>query len=146
MTRILVVDDDPLICTAIRAWLEAERFEVVLAGGARACLHALAGAAFDVMIIDIFMPEMDGLESIGLFHRHAPAVPIIAISGHKFTERHGPAPDFLNMSTHLGAAYCLRKPFGPKDLLHAIEQCLPGRAVWLTNDTARSPGAHAHAS
>jgi CheY-like chemotaxis protein len=146
MTRILVVDDDPLICAAIRAWLHAARFEVVLADGARTGLNALARAAFDVMVIDIFMPEMDGLESIRTFHRRAPTVPIIAISGHRFPERHGPAPDFLGMSTHLGAACSLRKPFRPKDLLQAIERCLPGRAVWLANDMARSPGAHAHAS
>jgi CheY-like chemotaxis protein len=146
MTHILVVDDDPLIGKALRAWLEAEQFEVALADGARTGLHALAGAAFDVMIIDIFMPEMDGLESIRIFNQRAPKVPIIAISGHRFPERHGPAPDFLGMSTHLGAAYCLRKPFRPKDLLRAVEQCLGGRVVWPINDFAKSPGAPTHAS
>jgi CheY-like chemotaxis protein len=141
MGRILVVDDDPLSCTAIRTWLEAENFEVVVTGGGRAGLNALERATFDVLIVDIFTPEMDGLESIRIFHRHAPKMPIIAISGMTFREHHGPAPDFLSMSTSLGAAYCLHKPFDPKDLLQAIGQCLPGRAT----PGYDPPGAHAHA-
>jgi CheY-like chemotaxis protein len=129
MTRILVVDDDPLICSSMRIWLEAKDFEVVLANGARPGLKALERATFDVMVIDIFMPDMDGLESIKTFHQRAPRVPIIAISGVMFRDHLGPAPDFLGMSTHLGAAYCLRKPFKPKDLLQAIAHVLLSHAV-----------------
>jgi CheY-like chemotaxis protein len=125
MTRILVVDDDPLIRTAIGAWLAAEKIEAVAADGARAGLKALERVAFDLMIIDIFMPDMEGLESIRIFHHRAPRMPIIAMSGMMFHQHSGAVPDFLGMSTRLGATHCLRKPFRPKELLQAIERCLP---------------------
>src|SRR5439155_12784136 len=124
MTRVLVIDDDPLVCAAIRSWLESEGFEVVAADGAESGLDALERADFDVMIVDIFMPHMHGFESVRLFHQRAPMVPLIAISGYVFAERRSPAPDFLSMALELGASRCLRKPFTPTILLTAIRGCL----------------------
>jgi DNA-binding response OmpR family regulator len=122
--RILVVDDDPLICSAIRIWLEASGFVVVVADGGETGLNALDGATFDLMIVDIFMPDMHDFESVRVFHQRAPAVPMIAISGCVFAEQRTPAPDFMSMALELGAARCLRKPFTPKTLLGAIDTCL----------------------
>jgi CheY-like chemotaxis protein len=124
MKRILVVDDDPLIGSAIRAWLESRGFGVVVADGSEAGLRALSGSAFDVMIVDIFMPHMRGFESIRVFHQRAPAVPLIAISGYVFAEQRTPAPDFLRMALELGASRCLRKPFTPTTLIAVIDSCL----------------------
>jgi CheY-like chemotaxis protein len=124
MKRILVVDDDPLICGAIRAWLEEKGFAVVVADGGEAGLNALRCSTFDLMIIDIFMPHMKGFESVRVFHQRAPTVPLIAISGYVFAEQQTPAPDFLNMALRLGATRCLRKPFTPSTLLSVIAACL----------------------
>ena len=135
MARILVVDDDPLICSAMQTWLESNGFEVVVADGGRTGLNALERSAFDVMIVDIFVPGMDGFESIRTFHQRAPEVPIIATSGLMFREHHGPAPDFLGMAAHLGAAYCLRKPFKAWELVEAIDQCLLEPVVRRKNGT-----------
>jgi CheY-like chemotaxis protein len=125
MPRILVVDDDPLICSAVRTWLECRGFEVAVADGGETGLEALDSSTFDLMIVDIFMPHMRGIESVKLFHQRAPMVPLIAISGHVFVEQRTPAPDFLRMALELGATRCLRKPFTPKTLLTVIDQCLP---------------------
>jgi CheY-like chemotaxis protein len=76
------------------------------------------------MMIDIFMPHMRGFESIRIFHEHAPAIPLIAMSGYAFANLNAPAPDFLRMAPELGAARCLRKPFRPDALFAAIEDCL----------------------
>jgi CheY-like chemotaxis protein len=118
--RILIVDDDPLIRTAIRAWLEDKGFEVIIADGAASGLDALENHTFDLMIVDIFMPHMHGFESVRLFHQRAPRVPLIAISGYVFAENRMPAPDFLSMALDLGASRCLRKPFTPTTLLTVI--------------------------
>jgi CheY-like chemotaxis protein len=118
------VDDDPQVCSSIRAWLEGGGFEVVRADGGLSGLSALESAVFDVMVLDIFMPGMNGFESIRAFHQRAPLVPIVAISGFMFRDHHSPAPDFLRMALNLGAAYCLRKPFKPTELMVAIEHCL----------------------
>jgi CheY-like chemotaxis protein len=118
--RILVVDDDLLVRTAIHAWLDP-RFDVVVADGGESGLQALDGSTFDVMIVDIFMPQMRGFESIRVFHERAPTVPLIAISGYVFAEQRAPAPDFLLMALGLGATQCLRKPFARSTLLAAID-------------------------
>jgi len=124
MRRILVVDDDPLICSAIRAWLEESGFTVFVADGGQTGLDALDGSTFDLMIVDIFMPHMHGFESVRVFHQRAPMVPLIAISGYVFAEQRTPAPDFLRMALELGATRCLRKPFTPSTLLNVIDGCL----------------------
>ena len=124
MTRVLVVDDDPMVCMAIEISLERHGFEVLIADGGDTGLRALQGAAFDVMIVDIFMPHMRGFESIRIFHERAPQIPLIAMSGYAFANLDSPAPDFLRMALELGAARCLRKPFTPAALLTVINECL----------------------
>jgi len=124
MQHILVVDDDPLVCKAIEIYLERHNFHVTVADGGEAGLRALEGAAFDLMIVDIFMPHMRGFESIRIFHERAPSVPLIAMSGYAFANLNSPAPDFLRMALELGASRCLRKPFTPAALQTTIDECL----------------------
>jgi len=124
MRRILVVDDDPHICLAIRAWLKRYGFRVSIADGGVNGLIALDRATFDLMIVDIFMPNMRGFESIRTFHDRAPTVPLIAISGYAFSGPVVSSPDFLKMAIGLGATRCLRKPFRPTTLLGVIDECL----------------------
>jgi CheY-like chemotaxis protein len=87
-------------------------------------MRELQSQAFDVMLVDIFMPRMRGFESIRLFHERAPQVPLIAISGYSFAALETPGVDFQRMATDLGAACCLRKPFSPQTLLAVITECL----------------------
>lgn len=122
--RILVVDDDPMVCMAIEVYLQRHNFEVTIADGGEAGLRALDGDSFDVMIVDIFMPHMRGFESIRIFHERAPTIPLIAMSGYAFANLNSPAPDFLRMALELGASRCLRKPFTPVALLAVIDECL----------------------
>ena len=124
MPRVLVVDDDPMVCMAIEIYLERHDFQVTIADGGEAGLRALEGAAFDLMIVDIFMPHMRGFESIRIFHERAPTTPLIAMSGYAFANLNSPAPDFLRMALELGASRCLRKPFTPVALLTVINECL----------------------
>ena len=124
MRRILLVDDDPHICLAIRAWLRRYGFKVAIADGGTAGVVALDHSTFDLMIVDIFMPHMRGFESIRIFHERAPAIPLIAMSGYAFATLNSPAPDFLRMALELGASRCLRKPFTPVALLTVINECL----------------------
>jgi DNA-binding response OmpR family regulator len=118
------VDDDPHICLAIRAWLKRYGFKVAIADGGASGLLALDNSTFDLMIVDIFMPNMRGFESIRVFHKHAPTVPLIAISGYAFSAPEQASPDFLRMALRLGATRCLRKPFRPATLLSVIDECL----------------------
>ena len=138
MPRILVVDDDALVSSAIRTWLERQGYTVVIAEDGIGGLNALDASTFDLMIIDIFMPHMRGFESIRVFHQAAPTVPLIAISGYVFAESRLPAPDFLSMALDLGATRCLRKPFTPTTLLTVIYTCLSEARAQRRNVARRS--------
>jgi CheY-like chemotaxis protein len=124
MPRILVVDDDPMVCTALELCLARHNFFVTIADGGESGLRALEGASVDLMIVDIFMPHMRGFESIRVFHERAPSVPLIAMSGYAFANADAAAPDFLRMALEFGATRCLRKPFTSIALVTVIDECL----------------------
>jgi CheY-like chemotaxis protein len=132
MARILVVDDDPSVRTAITVVLQSGGFDVVAVEDGSAGQKALATGPFDAAIVDIFMPEMDGLETIRLFRQSCPGLPIVAVSGamELFDYRDSPEapPDYLSMATKLGAVTSVKKPFQPRDLLHAVRQSLAAAA------------------
>ena len=123
LPRVLVVDDDPMVCIAIEVCLRRQGLEVTIADGGDAGMRELASGEFDVMLVDIFMPHMRGFESIRVFHERAPAIPIIAMSGYAFANAAN-GRDFLDMTLELGAVRCLRKPFKPSTLLDTVNECL----------------------
>ena len=129
--RVLVVDDDPLVCGAIEACLQRQGFEITVADGGEAGLQALETTAFDVMLVDVFMPHMHGYESIRIFHQRAPTIPLIAMSGYAFAKLATPSHDVLAMTLQYGATSSLRKPFTPSRLVAAVTECLinPSGAV-----------------
>jgi CheY-like chemotaxis protein len=124
LPRVLVVDDDPMVCIAIEVCLQRQGFDVTIADGGEAGMRELDAAEFDVMLVDIFMPHMRGFESIRIFHERAPHIPLVAMSGYAFAGAESTSPDFLRMTLELGAAHCLRKPFTPNALLTAINNCI----------------------
>jgi CheY-like chemotaxis protein len=124
MRRILIVDDDPLVGQAVRAWLNQHGYRVSTAGSGAEGLALLERSTFDLLVVDIFMPNMRGYESIRIFHQRAPKIPLIAISGGAFGDPESTGPDFLRLATRLGATRCLRKPFKPSTLLGVIDDCL----------------------
>jgi CheY-like chemotaxis protein len=140
MARILVVDDDAMIRVVVKNILERRGHAVVLAECGHDGAEAIEAYAFDIAIVDIFMPGMNGLETIRTFRRNAPALPIIVMSGYAFRDAGGPAPDFLRMAVELGATACVRKPFSPADLLHAVQLCAAPVAR-ASEDAAKSAPA-----
>jgi DNA-binding response OmpR family regulator len=122
--RILVIDDDPSIGAAIQALLSRQACEVTHVETGRRGVREFEQSVFDAVIVDIFMPDMDGIETIQIFHQLRPAVPIVAMSGFRFRDSRGPAPDFLKMASALGASYCLRKPFTPNQLMASVNACI----------------------
>ncbi|MEA2880388.1 MAG: hypothetical protein QOF14_5584 [Hyphomicrobiales bacterium] len=125
MARVLVIDDDKSVCAAIEALLRHQDCIAVLAESGTVGARTFEDSEFDLVMVDIFMPGMDGLETIKGFRERAPTVPIVAMSGFRFRNScTAPTPDFLGMAIKLGATYCLQKPFGPQQLMAAITACL----------------------
>ena len=122
MARILVVDDEPAVQATIRLLLERVGHSVVVAGDGHKGLAMVEAEDFDLLFLDIFMPGMDGLETMRLVQQQQPLIPIIVISGHPTSSDSG--PDFLTMATQRGAVRSLQKPFKPAALLAAVAGCL----------------------
>jgi CheY-like chemotaxis protein len=124
MRRILIVDDDPLVALAIQEFLKHKQCESAIATDGAKGLRALESGCFDLAIIDLVMPGMDGIETIRAFQKRSPLLPIILMTGHGFSRPCGTVPDFFGMAAKMGATYCLRKPIRPRQLLEAFEACL----------------------
>ncbi len=137
MARILVIDDEAPVRDSLRVMLELNDHSVISADCGRCGVDAVAQGIFDLVICDVFMPDMDGFETIRAIHERDPAVPIIVISGFTFRGTSAPAPDFLAMATQLGAACSLRKPFRASDMLAAVDACIARRTGAAASTRAR---------
>lgn len=125
MARILVIDDDLYVCFTIKTILERRGHNVVIAECGHRGIAFTELYSFDVVIVDIFMPGLNGLETIKLIRRSEPDVKIVAISGYRFREGRSSAPDFFRMSIELGASCYLRKPFTATEVVETVEKyCL----------------------
>jgi CheY-like chemotaxis protein len=142
MTLVLVIDDDPSVRAVVRTWLERRGMDVLVADSGPAGIEHLDAFAVDLAIVDIFMPDIDGLQIIRRFSRATPRVPVIAMSGLLPRSRHPNAPDFLSMAGRLGAAFCLRKPCPPDQLIAAMAACL-GASRAECEDLVQAPSRHA---
>ena len=137
MAKILIVDDDSAVQATIRLLLERAGHSVVVASDGSKGLAIFESGDFDLLFLDIFMPGMDGLETMRLVHQQRPLVPIIVISGNPGGTASG--PDYLNMATKLGAVTSLQKPFKPAALLAAVTGCLETAAA-VSRPTDRAAG------
>ena len=137
MAKILIVDDDSAVQATIRLLLERAGHSVVVASDGSKGLAIFESGDFDLLFLDIFMPGMDGLETMRLVHQQRPLVPIIVISGNPGGTASG--PDYLNMATKLGAVTSLQKPFKPAALLAAVTRCLETAAA-VSRPTDRAAG------
>ena len=124
MASILIIDDDRAVQLIIKLLLEREGHRTTCTNDGASGLQIFRDGDFDLLILDIFMPGMDGLETMKLVHQIRPNMPVIVISGHGFSSRSLAAPDFLAMSTRLGAVFSLQKPFRSAILLSCVARCL----------------------
>ena len=114
MARILVIDDEQPVCTLLRAALESAGYDVVDAQDGRTGLDLHRQQASDLIITDILMPELNGLDTILELIREFLNVKVIAMSG---GTEHG---NFLNTAKLLGARQILQKPFTMDKLLTVV--------------------------
>lgn len=123
--RILIVDDDRMTREATRIALTARGYVVAIAENGKSGIQAASTNKFDAAIVDLFMPDMDGLQVIAAIHEIAPNLPLIAASGFMFGGETCPQmPNFEAMATEAGAVGTLYKPFRPDTLLSKITEVI----------------------
>ena len=124
MASILVIDDDRAVLSTVKLLLERAAHAVEAVDSSQAGLRLLETQRFDLLIVDIFMPGMDGFETMRHVHQSRPEMPVIVMSGRQFRSASERGPDFLDMATKLGAVSSLQKPFRSHELLAAVAKSL----------------------
>lgn len=117
--RVLLADDDESVARSIARVLRAEGFEVVIASSGNDAANSLTQQSFDVVVSDIHMPDLTGVELLGLVRRHDLDVPVILMTG-------DPNIETAIQAVELGALKYLRKPIEIAPLKEAL-----GRAARL---------------
>ena len=118
MPSVLVVDDEDQLRQLIREILEKAGYQVTEARDGKEAVLQYRLAPADVVIMDILMPEQDGLESISTLRQEFPNVKIIAITGG--SEMIG-ILGFLDVARMMGAHRTLQKPFEMQTLLDSVQ-------------------------
>lgn len=113
---LLVVDDEEGVRKLLAGVLSAAGYQVVTACDGREAQKVLDERDVDLVLMDLVMPNREGIETISSLRRARPDLKIIAISGFGGT--------FLNVATRLGARAALAKPIGPDRLLQVVEEIL----------------------
>ena len=115
--KILVVDDEQVVLYSCKRVLEAEGFEVCLVPSAGKALEALKREGFGLLLIDVKMPEHDGMYLIQEVKKKWPAVPMVVMSGYD-------TPETIEEAARVGAAVFITKPFTPDELLATVRRVI----------------------
>lgn len=115
MKKVLVIDDEAIVRTSSKRTLEPEGFEVRLADSGRAGIEFLEKEPFDVILLDLKMPDMGGIEVLKVIMEKWPGTRVIIVTGYSTVET---AVEALR----LGAFNHIEKPFTPDALLAAVQE------------------------
>jgi DNA-binding response OmpR family regulator len=127
--RVLVVDDDHDLRELIRSSLEIAGFDAFDAADGREAMGLFVDRSPDVVVTDIFMPEMDGLELLMKLREFLPRVPVIVISG---GGQHRDRTS-VRAALALGAVELLTKPCDMNDVVAAVRRALDGASAGTTD-------------
>ncbi|MFG1691147.1 response regulator [Gemmatimonadota bacterium] len=128
MASILIIDDEGSVREILRRLLERVGHTVYEAADGKTALRMYAGNPTDLVITDIFMPEMDGIEFLIRVREAFPEARIIALSGGGFMPLSGGGfigkEEVLQDAAQLGAVGILEKPFSVEECLDVVRKTL----------------------
>jgi len=131
MARILIMDDDELIIKMLRMALENRGYDVIAATNGREGVRLYGTTPVDLVISDILMPEMDGIEALKALRQRNPELKLIAVSGGGKRLK----MDLLKVARILGATATFEKPYNIQDLLATVSRLLsPGASTPVVAD------------
>ena len=135
LNAVIVVDDEASIRTAVEQWLSLSGFEVQLFSRAEACLAQLPKDFPGVILSDVRMPGLTGLELLAEVQRRDADLPVILLTGH------GDVPMAVEAMRD-GAYDFLEKPFSPDALLNSLRRALDKRRLILENRRLHQQADH----
>jgi DNA-binding response OmpR family regulator len=126
---VLVVDDDPTVSDVVRRYLEQDGCDVTLAGDGSSALAAVAAAPPDLVVLDLMMPGIDGLEVCRRLRRERPLLPIVMLTAL------GEEADRV-IGLEVGADDYVTKPFSPRELVLRVRSVLRRSVTTPASDVA----------
>ncbi len=126
MHNILIVDDETAICQSLKGVLEEEGYKAATAESGEACLDIVGKRPFDIVLLDIWLPGIDGLETLEKIKEAEDAPEVIMISGHGTIET-------AVRATKLGAFDFLEKPLSIERTLILVKNAIEARRLRLEN-------------
>jgi DNA-binding NtrC family response regulator len=117
--KILVVDDENIVLDSCRKVLVSEGYDVCLVPSADKAIAAMEDDDFNLLLVDIMMPEHDGLYLMEEIKKRWPNKPVIVMSGYD-------TADTIKKATEKGSAGFINKPFTPDELINMIQKVLGG--------------------
>lgn len=115
--KILVVEDDPLMLSALEILLEDEGYEVTTASSGMEAIEKAKEANFDLVVSDVRMAEMDGIETLSNVKQQQPDARSIVITGYA-------SPDIPVQAIKLGVDDYIMKPFDDRQFVASVKRCL----------------------
>jgi CheY-like chemotaxis protein len=120
MPKILVIDDDPDVRDVTAMMLQKLGYSVLVATSAAEAVQMVSEQAPAVILMDVFMPDKNGLELAMELSQHNKAVSIILMSGRVPVQ----SDSIRNFTGHFGVVCSLSKPFTPEELKKSVQQAL----------------------
>ncbi|MBE7541540.1 MAG: sigma-54 dependent transcriptional regulator [Bryobacteraceae bacterium] len=120
--HILIVDDDPVVRDSLGKWFESEGFEVEICPGAHHALERMAADRFDLALVDIKMPGVDGIELQARLKEADAEMPVIIMTGYASVET-------AVKALKNGAYDYITKPFDPDELVHLVSNAISHRSA-----------------
>jgi DNA-binding NtrC family response regulator len=120
--RILIVDDEEIVLESCRKVLEADGYDVLLAGSADQALERMRDEPPDLLLVDIKMPERDGVYLIREVRKERTDIPIVLMTGYTTKET-------VAQAAQIGVATLIAKPFTPDELAETVRGVLKGKVV-----------------
>src|SRR5437764_2089386 len=128
---VLIVDDEPAILNSLSKSLEDEGHQVIVAKSGQEALKVIANEAPALVLLDIMMPEMDGLETLKRAREQAPKLQILMMSGHGTIET-------AVKAMRLGAYGFIEKPMTLENVVQQVRHALETYRLEEENLTLRS--------
>ena len=117
MCRVLIIDNDAICASVIGGIVEAAGHEPIVADGGAEGLHLYQQSSPDIVVTDILMPDVDGIEIVREIRNHSKDIPIIAVSAGGSM-----GSDFiLRLAERCGVDIRLSKPFTPDEMFMAVD-------------------------
>jgi diguanylate cyclase (GGDEF)-like protein/PAS domain S-box-containing protein len=134
-TSILIVDDEPRLCDSLKTLLEINGFRCTAAYSGESAIEILGESSFDLMLLDLKMPGVDGHQVMEYTKANCPHTDVIVVSGETTFEE-------ATWALHHGAHDFLRKPYVMDELLHSVGNTVKKRHLECVNRHMQKQLAH----